>query len=88
MGIDTLQVIKGCWQLSGGHGYDWFLAPSYNHRSFEIVKGLLTSFCCCRGERESDRTSGKAAVEDFKPFVQAGITTFDTAGLKRCEATE
>ncbi|CAL8466033.1 g5569 [Coccomyxa elongata] len=52
-GLQISQVIKGCWQLSGGHG----------------------------GERESDRTSGKAAVEDFKPFVQAGITTFDTADI-------
>lgn len=23
MGINVLQVIKGCWQLSGGHGYGY-----------------------------------------------------------------
>ena len=34
----------------------------------------------CRGDKDSDRTSGQAAVQDFQPFVDAGITTFDTAG--------
>ena len=36
----------------------------------------------CRGDRESDRTAGQAAVQDFQPFVDAGITTFDTAGAR------
>ncbi|KAF8072566.1 UKL1 [Scenedesmus sp. PABB004] len=45
------RVIKGCWQLSGGH----------------------------RGERDTDRTGGKAAVDDFTAFDQAGITTWDAA---------
>ena len=44
------QVIKGCWQLGGGH----------------------------RGDPAPDRTSGASAVEDFKAFYEAGITTFDT----------
>lgn len=34
----------------------------------------------CRGDKDSDRTGGQAAVQDFQPFVAAGITTFDTAG--------
>ncbi|KXZ55536.1 hypothetical protein GPECTOR_2g1085 [Gonium pectorale] len=34
---------------------------------------------CARGERESDRTGGQAAVEDFEKFAAAGITTFDAA---------
>ena len=49
------RVIKGCWQLSGGH----------------------------RGDAGTDRTSGTAAVEDFAPFVAAGVTTFDT-GPEAC----
>jgi aryl-alcohol dehydrogenase-like predicted oxidoreductase len=49
------RVIKGCWQLSGGH----------------------------RGDAATDRTSGTAAVEDFAPFVAAGVTTFDT-GPEAC----
>jgi len=49
------RVIKGCWQLSGGH----------------------------RGDAAPDRTSGAAAVEDFAPFVAAGVTTFDT-GPEAC----
>ncbi|KAK9821998.1 hypothetical protein WJX81_006467 [Elliptochloris bilobata] len=52
-GLRVSRVIKGCWQLSGGH----------------------------KGQRASDRTAGKAAVEDFQPFVEAGITTFDTADI-------
>lgn len=52
-GLDVSRIIKGCWQLSGGHG----------------------------GERASDRTSGAAAVDDFQAFVDAGITTFDTADI-------
>ncbi len=45
----------------------------------------------CRGDKDSDRTSGQAAVMDFQPFVDAGITTFDTAGmhlLSRLHATK
>ncbi|WIA28486.1 hypothetical protein OEZ86_011029 [Tetradesmus obliquus] len=45
------QVIKGCWQLSGGH----------------------------KGDKQTDRTGGEAAVRDFNNFVAAGITTFDAA---------
>ncbi|GAQ82385.1 oxidoreductase [Klebsormidium nitens] len=52
-GLAPSAVIKGCWQLAGGH----------------------------RGDRSTDRTTGKAAVEDFQPFVNAGITTFDTADI-------
>ena len=48
-----MQVIKGCWQLSGGHG----------------------------GDKSSDRTSGQAAVDDIGRFVDAGITTLDTADI-------
>ena len=47
----AVQVVKGCWQLSGGH----------------------------RGERETDRTGGDAAVADFAAFRAAGITTLDVA---------
>lgn len=54
-GVTTSAVIKGCWQLSGGH----------------------------RGDSKTDRTSGPVAVEDFKSFVDAGITTFDT-GPEEC----
>ncbi|GIL79723.1 hypothetical protein Vretimale_12369 [Volvox reticuliferus] len=50
-GLNISRVVKGCWQLSGGH----------------------------RGERQSDRTSGQAAIEDFGKFTAAGITTFDAA---------
>ena len=49
------QVIKGCWQLSGGH----------------------------KGEPATDRTSGASAVEDFKTFYEAGVTTIDT-GPEAC----
>jgi len=52
-GLRISRVIKGCWQLSGGH----------------------------RGDRTSDRTTGNAAVEDFQQFVDAGVTTFDTADI-------
>lgn len=52
-GLEISRVIKGCWQLSGGHG----------------------------GDRSTDRTSGNAAVQDFQAFVDAGITTFDTADI-------
>jgi len=45
------QVIKGCWQLSGGH----------------------------RGDGETDRTVGRAALEDFEAFYNAGITSWDCA---------
>ena len=48
-----VQVIKGNWQLSGGH----------------------------KGDRADDRTAGASAVQDFDAFVQAGITTFDTADI-------
>jgi len=54
-GVVPSQVIKGCWQLGGGH----------------------------RGDPASDRTSGASAVEDFKAFYEAGITTFDT-GPEAC----
>ena len=47
------QVIKGNWQLSGGH----------------------------KGDRGDDRTAGKQAIADFKAFVDAGVTTFDTADI-------
>lgn len=57
-GLDISRVIKGCWQLSGGHRGDGSLnGPSPDH------------------------TSGNAAVQDFQPFVDAGITTFDTADI-------
>lgn len=52
-GLEISRVVKGCWQLSGGHA----------------------------GDRATDRTSGKAAVQDFQKFVEAGITTFDTADI-------
>ena len=52
-GLNISRVVKGCWQLSGGH----------------------------RGDKASDRTQGKNAVEDFDAFVSAGITTFDTADI-------
>jgi aryl-alcohol dehydrogenase-like predicted oxidoreductase len=52
-GLEISRVVKGCWQLSGGHA----------------------------GDRATDRTSGKAAVQDFQKFVDAGITTFDTADI-------
>ena len=52
-GLDISRVVKGCWQLSGGHA----------------------------GDRATDRTSGKEAVQDFQKFVDAGITTFDTADI-------
>lgn len=38
-----------------------------------------------RGQRDSDRTTGAAAVADFQPFVDAGVTTFDTAGALAVE---
>mmetsp|Transcript_13859 Transcript_13859/g.34859 ORF Transcript_13859/g.34859 Transcript_13859/m.34859 type:complete len:408 (+) Transcript_13859:190-1413(+) len=52
-GLNISRVVKGCWQLSGGH----------------------------RGDKGSDRTQGKSAVEDFDAFVSAGVTTFDTADI-------
>lgn len=51
--LSISRIIKGCWQLSGGH----------------------------RGDRDSDRTTGGAAVDDFQQFVDAGITTLDTADI-------
>ncbi|KAG2435732.1 hypothetical protein HXX76_006929 [Chlamydomonas incerta] len=50
-GLNISRVVKGCWQLSGGH----------------------------KGAKETDRTGGQAAVEDFGKFVAAGVTTFDAA---------
>ena len=41
---------------------------------------VATPEAACRGDRDSDRTAGQAALQDFRPFVDAGITTFDTAG--------
>lgn len=52
-GLEISRVVKGCWQLSGGH----------------------------RGDKASDHTTGKSAVADFDKFVEAGITTFDTADI-------
>jgi aryl-alcohol dehydrogenase-like predicted oxidoreductase len=52
-GLEISRVVKGCWQLSGGHA----------------------------GDKATDRTSGKAAVSDFQAFVDAGITTYDTADI-------
>eukprot|EP00898_Chlorokybus_atmophyticus_P004752 jgi/Chlat1/5278/Chrsp35S05238 len=52
-GLLPSAIVKGCWQLSGGH----------------------------RGERDTDRTAGREAVQDFEKFVEAGITTFDTADI-------
>lgn len=49
-GLEVSRIIKGCWQLSGGHD----------------------------GDRATNRTKGQAAIDDFQPFVLAGITTFDT----------
>jgi len=49
--LSITRVIKGCWQLSGGH----------------------------RGDKETDRTVGAAAVQDFAAFADAGITTWDCA---------
>lgn len=46
-------MIKGNWQLSGGH----------------------------RGSSADDRTVGSKAVADFDAFVNAGVTTFDTADI-------
>lgn len=51
----TSAVIKGCWQLSGGH----------------------------RGDAATDRTTGQKAVDDFKAFVDVGVTTFDS-GPEEC----
>eukprot|EP01023_Acetabularia_acetabulum_P047361 TRINITY_DN4989_c0_g1_i3.p1 TRINITY_DN4989_c0_g1~~TRINITY_DN4989_c0_g1_i3.p1 ORF type:complete len:407 (-),score=69.16 TRINITY_DN4989_c0_g1_i3:217-1437(-) len=51
--LEISRIIKGCWQLSGGH----------------------------KGDRETDRTEGKKAVQDFVKFEQAGISTFDTADI-------
>ena len=47
----AVQVVKGCWQLSGAH----------------------------RGDRDSDRTAGEAALQDFATFQAAGVTTLDVA---------
>jgi len=52
-GLSVSRIVKGCWQLSGGH----------------------------KGDRGSDRTSGKGAQEDFALFREAGITTVDTADI-------
>lgn len=52
-GLEISRVIKGCWQLSGGH----------------------------RGDKNSDRTGGRGAIEDFRSFIEAGINTFDTADI-------
>ncbi len=54
-GLEVSRIIKGCWQLSGGHD----------------------------GERATNRTKGQAAIDDFQPFVLAGITTFDTGRCAR-----
>lgn len=51
--VEISKVIKGCWQLSGGH----------------------------RGESVTDRTTGKEAIQDIHTFVNAGITTLDTADI-------
>eukprot|EP00884_Botryococcus_braunii_P017314 jgi/Botrbrau1/4266/Bobra.0390s0006.1 len=49
--LQVSRVIKGCWQLSGGH----------------------------RGDKSTDRTSKAPALTDFQSFINAGITTLDTA---------
>lgn len=51
--FEISRVIKGCWQLSGGH----------------------------RGDKSTDRTGRKGAIEDFRSFIEAGINTFDTADI-------
>ena len=33
------------------------------------------------GDKDSDRTEGREAVEDFERFAEAGIRTFDTADI-------
>ena len=52
-GLNISRVVKGCWQLSGGH----------------------------KGDRTSDRTTGREAESDFGAFVDVGVTTFDTADI-------
>ena len=52
-GLEISRIVKGCWQLSGGH----------------------------HGDKATDRTNAANAIEDFGKFVDAGITTFDTADI-------
>ncbi|KAL4854303.1 putative aldo-keto reductase 1 [Chlorella vulgaris] len=55
-GLEISRIVKGCWQLSGGHTGE-------------------------RAGASPDHTSGQAAIDDFAPFVAAGVTTFDTADI-------
>jgi len=43
-----------------------------------VIKGCWQLSGRHKGDAESDRTSPKLASEDFQPFVDAGISTFDT----------
>ncbi|GAB4818560.1 hypothetical protein N2152v2_005606 [Parachlorella kessleri] len=43
--------------------------------------GPLPAVPRTQGDQASNRTSGSAALQDFQPFVKAGITTFDTADI-------
>lgn len=49
--------------------------------TFQACCTCLGTLLLDRGERETNRTEGRAAVEDFQAFVDAGITTFDTADI-------
>jgi len=44
-----------------------------------VIKGCWQLSGAHKGDPATDRTSGKAAVEDFDAFVNAGVTTFDAA---------
>ena len=45
----------------------------------QVVKGCWQLSGAHRGDRDSDRTAGEAAVRDFAAFQAAGITTLDVA---------
>ena len=45
----------------------------------QVVKGCWQLSGAHRGDHDSDRTAGNAAVRDFAAFQAAGITTLDVA---------
>ncbi len=45
----------------------------------QVVKGCWQLSGAHHGDRDSDRTAGKAALQDFPAFQAAGVTTLDVA---------
>eukprot|EP00850_Spirogloea_muscicola_P018586 SM000172S03059 [mRNA] locus=s172:147863:149668:+ [translate_table: standard] len=56
-------------------------SDSSKHECVAVPQGCWQLAGGHRGDPATDETNGEAAVRDFQPFVNAGISTFDTADI-------